>query len=259
MFRFLPRTPWRKRRDLRIRKNALATMELILERVKERAADSSVLTGLRNLRLSEREIRDEIITMLIAGYHTTGAAIAWLCHFMSTERDAVESLRREYKALADETGEILPTKLPGALISQAFVKEVLRLYPSAWWTTREVIGECELQGTRFRRGTTLIVSPWLYHRSAANFDAPDHFSLSRSFSTAAYLPFGAGPRACVGMGVALLELQLVALEFAASLSFRSPAPTKTLCPSAAITLLAPPIEIEVGLRDSQRFAFQEAA
>jgi cytochrome P450 len=259
MFRFLPRTPWRKRRDLKIRRNALATMEMILNKVRERAANSSVLTALRDLGLSETELRDEIITMLIAGYHTTGAAIAWLCHYMASEPAAVESICREYKTLADESGEIAPGKLPGAQASLTFVKEVLRLYPSAWWTTREVRTDCEVQGIRLRRGTTLIVSPWLYHRDAANFDQPDRFSLERSYGSAAYLPFGAGPRACVGMGVALLELQLVVLEFAASLSFRNPISSDGLQPSAAITLLAPPIEIDVALRDSHRFAFQEAA
>lgn len=259
MFRFLPRTPWRKHRDMRVRSHATRTMEFIIAKVSERAKSSSVLTALRAMGLSEGEIRDEITTMIIAGYHTTGAAIAWLCYYLSSESAAVERLRSEYALLSDDSGEIVSERLPAASASQAFVKEVLRLYPSAWWTTRELKQDHVHDGILLAKGTTLIISPWLYHRDPKNFESPGDFSLERSFTGPSYLPFGAGPRACVGMGVALLELQLVALEFAAAFEFESSHAARSYIPAAGITLGAPPIELTVRVRGLAQPAMTRAA
>ena len=259
MFRFLPRTPWRKFSDMRIRSKALKNMEYIIEKVTERASSSSVLIALRELGLSEREVRDEIITMIIAGYHTTGAAIAWLAQFLAQESGLTEKLREEYKSIGDDAGEICADRLPSANVSLSFVKEVLRLYPSAWWTTRELKQDFEHAQCKFKKGTTFIVSPWLYHRDSKNFTQPDQFSIERTYSGAAYLPFGAGPRACVGMGVAILELQLVALEFAAAFDLEVLDDLRNLRPKSGITLSAPSISIGVHIHDVDEKAVGKAA
>jgi len=258
MFRFLPRTPWGKRRDLRTRRQALATMDYIIAKVRERAASSSVLIALRNMGLTETELREEITTMILAGYHTTGTAIAWLCHHLCHEPAAVDMIRKEYELLGDGAGEIMPQRLPEAAASLSFVKEVLRLYPSAWWWTRELKQDHSCEGKQLLKGTTLIFSPWLYHRDPANFEQPEAFSMRRSFAGACYLPFGAGPRACVGMGVALLELQLVALEFASALQLEGTW-RGSLRPTAGITLSAPPIEVAFNVRGFEKPAFVDAA
>lgn len=259
MFRFLPRTPWRKIKDMRIRSKALKNMEYIIEKINERASSSSVLVALRQLGLSEREIRDEIITMIIAGYHTTGAAIAWLSQFLAQEKGLTEKLRAEYKSISDDAGEICAHRLPSANESLSFVKEVLRLYPSAWWTTRELKQDFEHSQCRFRKGTTFIISPWLYHRDPKNFTQPDQFSIERIYSGAAYLPFGAGPRACVGMGVAILELQLIALEFAAAFDLEVLDDLRNLKPKSGITLSAPSIPVGVHVLDVDDKSFVRAA
>lgn len=259
MFRFLPRSPWRRRRELRTRHHALATMEYIIAKVRQRARSSSVLTALQDMGLNETELRDEITTMIIAGYHTTGAAIAWLCHHLCCEHAAVDRIRKEYRSVSDPSGEIVPQQLSGASASLSFVKEVLRLYPSAWWTTRELKQDHSCDGHRVPKGTTLMFSPWLYHRDPANFEQPETFSIDRSFAGSCYLPFGAGPRACVGMGVALLELQLIALEFASAFEFESVKPWHTHRPTPGITLSSPPIEIAIRVRGIERRAFTRAA
>lgn len=259
MFRFLPRTPWRKYRDLRNRQNALRTMEYIISKVSARAQSSSVLTALKDLGLTETELRDELTAMIIAGYHTTGAAITWLCHHLCREQGAVERMRAEYESVSDLSGELCPNRLSAATSSLAFVKEVLRLYPSAWWTTRELKQDCIVEGQYLSKGTTLIFSPWLYHRDPANFDQPDSFSTDRSYAGTCYLPFGAGPRACVGMGVALLELQLIALEFASTLDLESVKPWQIYHPVPGVTLGAPPIAIGVRVRGLEKSALTRAA
>lgn len=259
MFRFLPRTPWRKRLDLRNRERATTTMEYIIAKVSERAQSSSVLVALREMGLTETELRDEITTMIIAGYHTTGAAIAWLCHHLSHEQEAVENIRTEYSSLSDASGELIADRLASAPASLSFVKEVLRLYPSAWWTTRELKQDHACAGYHLSKGTTLIFSPWLYHRDPEVYEHPETFSLNRSFAGPSYLPFGVGPRACVGMGVALLELQLVALEFASALELERARPWTSDRPTPGITLSAPPMEIVVHVRGLEKRTLTRAA
>ena len=259
MFRFLPRTPWQKRRDLEIRARALTTIAHIITKVRASASNSSVLTALTDLGLSDIEIRDEITTMIIAGYHTTGAAITWLIHYLACERNAADLIRLEYHQVSDAAGEIVPDRLAAASVSMAFVKEVLRLYPSAWWTTRELKQPTTVGNAALKKGTTLIVSPWLYHRDARNFEQPDSFQLNRSFASSSYLPFGAGPRACVGMGVALLELQLIALEFATTLSVTEVPSQANKAAIPGITLSAPPLEFKVKVRGFEERAATFAA
>jgi cytochrome P450 len=125
--------------------------------------------------------------------------------------------------------------------------------------TRELKQSTEIGNAKLKTGTTLIIAPWVYHRSSRHFSDPHSFSLQREYSGAAYLPFGAGPRACVGMGVAMLELQLIALECAAAFDLRLRAPTDSLKPIAGITLNAPAMEIEAEVRDTYRLSLHEAA
>jgi cytochrome P450 len=251
MFRFLPRTPWKMRRDMARREQSLATINFVINRVKEAASDSSVLRALRDAGLSETEIRDEITTMIVAGFHTTGAAVAWICYFLTSQPEILMNIRNEYDRLVNAEGEIPADRLPEAKTTIAFVKEVLRLYPSAWWMTRELRQPAEIGGTKLKAGTTLIVAPWVYHRSAKHFANPSVFSLDREHSGAAYLPFGVGPRACVGMGVAFLELQLIALEFAAAFDLSLKTPSAGFTPRAGITLNAPAMEITIRPRSSR--------
>lgn len=249
MFRFLPRSPWQKRKDERVRKEALHAISFIISKVRSTAGESSVLKALDKLALSDIEIRDEIATMIIAGYHTTGAAISWILYYLCTQPEAAEAVRRECIHICGEDGELQAQKLPQATVSLAFVKEVLRLYPSAWWTTREMKQAATVSGVSLAKGTTVIVSPWLHHRDPQEFKSPSAFSLDRMHGGPAYLPFGTGPRACVGMGVALLELQLIALEFAASLQLHA-LPDLPVPPIAAgITLSAPHFEFSTEVRE----------
>ena len=170
-----------------------------------------------------------------------------------------KKLRLEYKSISDDAGEICANRLASANVSLSFVKEVLRLYPSAWWTTRELKQDFEHAQCKFKKGTTFIISPWLYHRDPKNFAQPDQFSIDRTFGGAAFLPFGAGPRACVGMGVAILELQLIALEFAAAFDLEVMDDLRNLKPKSGITLSAPSIPIRIHIRDVDDRAYVQAA
>ena len=255
MFRTWPLAPWDYVRRARRRKPALDAMEFVVNLVRKDAAASRVLRALEELKLSDDQIRDEILTMLIAGHHTTGAAGAWILYHLAVEPGLAETIAEEAHDISDQDGEISAVGLKHAKISLAFVREILRLYPSVWWLSRETKRTVTVGDRKLRRGTTLIVSPWQMHRDPRFWHSDPHrFNLERSYTCAAYMPFGGGPRACVGMGVAMLELQLLALEMAAAYEFRNARPNPAPWPQAAMVTLYPqPISIEIGIRESRHW------
>ncbi|MGV7214831.1 cytochrome P450 [Bradyrhizobium sp. UFLA05-112] len=252
LFRILPRTPWRsllKRRQLR---RSRAIMGAVVDRVRNRAGDGTLVQALQGLNLSPDDMRDEILLLLLAGHHTTGNAAAWLLYYLATEPGLAERLANEAKSTMDGFGEIDPLRLPKAEISLHVAREVLRLYPPFYWFSREVRVPQELGGLHLKRGTSLIISPWQLQRDERYWGDPAGFRLDRAYNTPAFMPFGLGPRACVGIGLGLLELQLLALELSASsrLEILSDVPADE--PTPQITLLPPRIELQLRPRAQAR-------
>jgi cytochrome P450 len=245
LFRILPRTPWRsftKRRQLR---QSRAMMGIVVDRVRHRATSGSLVQALRGLNLSPDALRDEILLLLLAGHHTTGNAAVWLLYFLATEPGLSTKLAAEAQAVVGESGEIDPLKLPKAEISLRVAREALRLYPPFYWFSREVRTPMEFGGLRLKPGTSLIMSPWQLQRDERYWVDPDNFRLDRSYNTPAFMPFGLGPRACVGIGLGLLELQLLALEIAASCTLDIMSAVPAAAPTPQITLLPPCIELRL--------------
>lgn len=256
MFRVVPLMPWARLKRERKRAEACTAMGAVVKRVRERAPPSSVVHALEALGLSDDELRDEVLTMILAGYHTTGNAAAWLLYFLATVPGLAASIALEAAALTDESGVIPANRLAGGRISLAAVKETLRLYPSAHWFARDAKADIDIGGARMRKGDAIIIPPWHFHRSEKFWVDPDTFRLDRDYGTSAFLPFGAGPRVCVGMGLAMLELQLIALEFCASVDLKVLSAVPAAAPKPSITLLPPPITMAVtvkgdGVRRSQ--------
>ena len=127
------------------------------------------------------------------------------------------------------------------------VREVTRLFPSSWWFSRETLTETDIGGQTVKKGTSLLLSPWLFHRSSHFWDEPDQFKLDRNYNNSAFLPFGAGPRACVGMTLAMFELQLIALEAASALEMKFEG-KKRPEPQAQVMLMPPPMKIQATIR-----------
>jgi cytochrome P450 len=250
LFRILPLTPWAKYRRDRKRAFARETMNLIVRRARSRAHDASILRTLERAGLNDQELSNEILTLLITGHHTTGASATWLLYHLATEPGLADAIAEEATSLYDWSGEIRADRLRNAPLSLALVREVLRLYPSAWWFSRETKRTLEFGGRRLKRGTSLIIAPWQLHRDPRHWDDPETFRLDRSYGNKAYLPFGLGPRACVGMGLAMLELQLVALEFAAAYSFGRVTPFPAPRPMPSVTLIPPAMQIEIRVRET---------
>jgi cytochrome P450 len=163
--------------------------------------------------LSDKQIRDEVMTLLLAGHETTANALTWTWYELARHPDVVAKLQRELEPLGDRvlTVDDLP-KLPFNL---AVVEEAMRLHPPAYATAREAREPVTVGGHHLPGRAVVLVNIRGMHRRPDYFPAPDAFMPERMLSDAkkgrqrnTYLPFGVGPRVCIGAHFALLEAQL---------------------------------------------------
>ena len=252
MFRVAPVGPvgWLRRKKRR--SFAKLAMSTVVDRLRDKARTSSALRDFEVLGLSDDDLRDEILTLLLAGHHTTGAAAAWVLYHMAADPALMDAIAEEADDCLDEGGELRADAVRHAELSATLVREVCRLYPGAWWFSREVAQPVTISGHDLKPGTSLLICPWQLQRDPRHWETPDRFMMNRRYTSDAYVPFGAGPRACAGMGVAMLELQLLALEMAAAYRFTGVTPNPAPWPKASVTLLPPSMSIQIELRQDRR-------
>jgi cytochrome P450 len=161
--------------------------------------------------LDDTSVRDEIATILLAGWETTGATLAWALYLVARHHDVQERLARGVETnLLDQLGTTRATKsIP---FPRQVVEETLRLYPSLALIERRALVNLELNDVLVPSGTVIAVSPWLIHRDPRYFDDPVRFDPDRfraerrtAIPRDCYFPFGAGPKTCPGNHLALLE------------------------------------------------------
>jgi cytochrome P450 len=163
--------------------------------------------------LSEEEVRTNIITFIAAGHETTANALTWSLYLLSQSEDWRVRLAREADGVLDGSVETYAERL---VETRAVVEEAMRLYPPVASLSREAAGPDDLAGRRIRVGTLIMIVPWVLHRHRLLWEDPDGFDPSRFLPGArekidrfAYLPFGAGPRVCIGASFALQEAVIV--------------------------------------------------
>ena len=166
--------------------------------------------------LSDEEIRDELVTMVVAGHETTAASLTWTLMLLAENPQVQDALRTEVRAhrgplsLADAARHLPFTR--------AVLDESLRLYPPAWVLTRRSTAPDTLGGRAVPVGTTVIISPWLLHRREESWPDATTFVPGRfldgvdSRPRPDYVPFGLGPRLCIGRELALGEMTLALAE-----------------------------------------------
>jgi cytochrome P450 len=171
-------------------------------------------------RMTDRQLRDEVMTMLLAGHETTSLALSWTYYLLS-QNPAVE------QRITDEVdrviGDARPTiaHLDRLTCTRRALDESLRLYPPAWGYSRLALDDDEIGGYRVPKGSIVFVIPFMIHRrpnlwpDPERFD-PDRFAPEREAGRPrfAYLPFGGGPRGCIGNQFAMLEAQLIVAAIA---------------------------------------------
>lgn len=259
MFRVVPAWPWAAAARKRRLDEARRIVDLVVKRARRSENCSALLTALEEAGLSDEEINAEILGLLIAGHHTTGASISWLLYHMAADPAIAEMIGAEADQVLDDLEAGDGNALRKAPLSLAYVKEILRLYPAGWWTSREVKTPIVLAGEKLRRGETLVVSPWVLHRHPRYWVEPDELSLDRDFTHPAYMPFGVGGRSCIGMAIAWFELQLITLQFASALRLGLPRPDFAPAPHPSVTLLAPHMRLTATVRADEAFSEEIAA
>jgi cytochrome P450 len=162
--------------------------------------------------MSNKEMIDEVMTLIVAGHETTAAALAWTWHLISQHRDTAAQLEAEADAVTVETPLGLDAAESLAFTHQV-IQEALRLYPPGWLFTRRTLEADELGGFAIGPRTDVFISPYLLHRHPEFWSAPEEFRPER-FAGAdaeerhkfAYIPFSVGPRHCIGENLALFEM-----------------------------------------------------
>jgi len=191
--------------------------------------------------MTDRQLRDEIMTFLLAGHETTAVSLSWTWYLLSQHPEAAQKLRQE---LSDVLGGRTPqledlTRLP---YTDKVVKESMRLYPPAWSLARSVAKETDIGGYRLPVGANVVMSPWIMHRDPRFFDHPEQFDPDRwadpstqQLPRFAYFPFGGGPRLCIGASFAMMEANLLLATIAQRCDLRL-VPGHPVTPQPGITL-----------------------
>jgi len=230
---------------------------LIDERREEGEDTGDLLSMLLRFRdevgatMSDKQLRDEVLTLLLAGHETTALALAWTWYLLSLHPEVEARLLEELQeVLGDRTPMV--TDLPRLSYAEMVIKESMRLYPPAWGISREAVEECEIGGYRVPAGTQVLIVLWAMHRDPRYFQHPETFdpcrweaSLAKRVPKYAYLPFGSGPRVCIGnafaMTEAILLLAMIAKGFRLELLPEQrrvvPQPTTTLRPREGIRMM----------------------
>lgn len=160
------------------------------------------------------KLRDQVATLIVAGHETTAIALFWALHLLAREPDWQERLAAE--AMAQDLSPAGVGAAVSALTrSRAVVDEAMRLFPPAYLIVRQAIGADRWDDLAVAPGTVILISPWVLHRHRRLWREPDAFASERfldrpaAIGRFAYLPFGAGPRVCVGASLAVTEATIV--------------------------------------------------
>lgn len=250
-----PRSPWGRMKRLLADVDRLIYAQIRARRAErgERSRDD-VLAMLVDARhedgtaMTDAELRDEMVTLLVAGHETTATTLAWMFHELAQHPSAQAAAHAEVKRIAPD-GLVPPERIGELVYLDAVAKETLRLDPVIPFVGRVLAKPARIGGIDLPAGVAVAPSIWLAHRRAAEFPHPDRFDPQRFIGAKAspytWLPFGGGVRRCLGMAFAMYEIKMVAATLLAQFSVR-PAPGSpievvrraiTFAPSAGAPLI----------------------
>ena len=206
--------------------------------------------------MSDQQLRDEAITLFAAGHETSSNGLSWILYLLSQHPEVLRSLRNEVdEVLGDRT----PTfnDLPGLSYPMQVIKEGMRLYPPAFAIGREPIEDDVILGHRVPAGSVVFIAIAAVHRNPDWYERPtdfypEHFlpEAEKERPRLAYMPFGAGPRMCIGNHFALMEMQLLLAMMVRRFNFEL-LPGHPIKPEPLITLKPRyGVKMRVGWRES---------
>ncbi len=165
--------------------------------------------------MTERQLRDEVMTLILAGHEVTAVLLSWSFSLIARRPEVEARLLAEAEEVL---GGRLPTAadVPALRYTQMVLQAALRLYPPAWLLGREAVEEVAVGGHTLPRGGIALISPWVLHRDARFFPDPEAFRPERwegdrvqQLPRFAFLPFGGGPRICIGNQFVMMEATLI--------------------------------------------------
>ena len=171
-------------------------------------------------RMTDQQLRDEVITLFLAGQETTALTLTWSWYLLSRQPEVEKKFWQE---IDEVLGERQPeaADMPRLKFTEMIAKESLRLYPPAYVVGREAVKDCEIGGYFVPSGMQVFMPTWVVQKDARFFDAPSEFKPERwtpeftsSLPKYAYFPFGGGPRLCIGISFAMMEIVLLLASIA---------------------------------------------
>lgn len=205
-------------------------------------------------QMTDTQLRDEVITLFLAGHETTALAIMYAWYLMTDHRWVLDKVHQEVdEVLGDRVATAEDSqKLP---YTHAVIKETMRLLPPAWTIGREAIEDVEIAGWTVPKGAQVLLPQSLVHRDPRWFDHPDLFrperwldGLEDRIPRFAYFPFGGGPRICIGNYFAMMEAVLVVATMAQQVSMENVSPEPLQTQPSVTQRPATPIEMKVRRR-----------
>jgi cytochrome P450 len=237
--------------NLRV-KREIAQIEKILYRIiSERRASGRDAGDLLSMllsaqdedgsRMTDRQLRDEAITLFLAGHETTASTLSWTWWLLAQNLAVEAKLHAELDSVLGDRAPSLDD-LPKLVYTGHVITESLRLYPAAWGMARLVTEDHEIAGYPVTKGMGVVMAQWVVHRDPRWYDAPEEFrperwenDLMKRLPRFAYFPFGGGPRQCIGNAFALMEAALILATIARKFRLRLVA-SHPVVPLASITL-----------------------
>jgi len=205
-----------RRKDLLAKNKAAAprdVLTLLLE-----AQDPETGAG-----LTDAEVRANILTFILAGHETTANTLLWSLFLLSLSEEWRARLQRETDAVLEGPIEDYAARL---VETKSVLEEAMRLYPPVASISRQALGPDDLAGKRIRKNNLVVISQWVLHRHRLLWEHPDHFDPRQFLPGArekidryAYLPFGAGPRVCIGAAFSLQEAAIILAHLMRAFTF----------------------------------------
>jgi cytochrome P450 len=176
--------------------------------------------------MTDRQLRDEALTLLLAGHETTAIALSWAWYLLSQNPEVSRKFHAELDSVLAVRAPAVED-LPRLPYTERVIKEAMRLYPPAYVILRLAVEDSEIGGYRVPRGSSVAISPWVIHRDPRFFPEPERFNpdrwtpdFQRALPRFAYFPFGGGPRICIGAQFASMEAALVLATIAQRYNLR---------------------------------------
>jgi len=191
-------------------------------------------------QMSDQQLRDEAMTIFLAGHETTALALSWTFALLAQHREVEARLAAEVLALGGQPPRV--ADLPRLRYAEKVVKEAMRLYPPAWILARQALRDVDIGGYRIPAKAFVVMSQWVVHRDPRHFADPDRFlperwteEFERRLPRHAYFPFGGGQRVCIGAPFAMMEAILVLATVARRFRF-SLLPGRRVVPEPSLSL-----------------------